>query len=113
MISTQRHSEVSPKGKPVYIIEAHYRDQDPQSPTFLKITDEVNKDFTDVRREVKFWRGVGRTTSRLKAQYFSEELEYVVKLHKDIEPWLEASDDVPVTAAFSDEDDVDIDDVDE
>lgn len=108
MISTQRHSEVSPKGKPVYIVEAHYRD-----PQTLQITDEVNKDFTDVRREVKFWRGVGRTTSRLKAQYFSEELEYVVKLHKDIEPWLEASDDVPVTADFGDEDDVDIDDVDE
>lgn len=86
MISTKRHTETDPKtGKNLYIIETYLRD-----PETRQITDVKNTEYSGVRFKVRFHRGTGRTISKLKAQYFSEYLEYVVTLHKDEEPWVEA-----------------------
>ncbi len=86
MISSKRHTETDPKsGKNLYIIETYLRD-----PETRKITDVKNTEYSGVRFKVRFHRGTGRTTSKLKAQYFSEYLEYLVTLHKDEEPWFEA-----------------------
>lgn len=85
MISSKRHAETDPKtGKNLYIIETYLRD-----PETRQITDVKNTDYSGVRFKVRFHRGTGRTISRLKAQYFSEYLEYVVTLHKDDEAWPE------------------------
>lgn len=85
MISSKRHTETDPKsGKNLYIIETYLRD-----PETRKITNIKNDQYTGVRFKVPFHKGVGRTTSRLKAQFFSEMLEYVVVLHKEEEPWVE------------------------
>ena len=86
MISLKRHTETDPKsGKNLYIIETYLRD-----PETRQITEVKNIDYSGERFKVRFHRGTGRTLSRLKAQYFSEFLEYVVTLHKDEEPWDEA-----------------------
>lgn len=100
MISSKRHTETDHKtGKNLYIIEAYLRD-----PNSLKISDVPNKEFEGTRYKVRFHRGVGRTTNRLKAQWFSEQLEYVVTLHKDEEPWLEVKSGEKVAVDIPDED---------
>lgn len=85
MISSKRHQETDPKtGKNLYIIETYLRD-----PETRQITKIKNDDYSGVRFKVRFHRGTGRTTNRLKAQYFSEYLDYVVTLHENEEPWVE------------------------
>lgn len=84
LISHKTHTEVSSTGKPVYIVETYLR-----NPETGEITDVLNRDYTRELFKVKFYRGVGKTTSRAKAQLFSEQHQYVVKLHKDVEPWPE------------------------
>jgi hypothetical protein len=110
LISSKRHTETDPKtGKNVYIIETYLRDQDTR-----KITDVKNTEYSGVRFKVRFHRGTGRTISRLKAQYFSEFLEYQVTLHKDEEPWFEANAPKRDFVEIIDEDsDYTIDDVDD
>lgn len=109
MISSKRHTETDPKsGKNLYIIETYLRD-----PETHKITEVKNTDYSGVRFKVRFHRGTGRTLSRLKAQYFSEFLEYVVTLHKDEEPWPEIGIDKQTPIEIPDEDsDYSIDDED-
>ena len=83
----------------MYIIEAHYRDINTRL-----ITDEVNRTYNGERFGIPFNKGVGRTTSRAKAQRLSEEYEYVVLLHKDIEPWNEEGiEDTPTSEDYYDE----------
>lgn len=85
MIGYDRHTEVTASGKFIYVIKPYYRDERTR-----QITNEQNIGFSGVRLEVPFYGGVGRTTSRRKAQRFSEEFEYKVYLHKDDNPWPEA-----------------------
>lgn len=90
MIGKTRHTEVTPEGKFIYIIKPHYRDDHTR-----QITNEHNDKFTGRRLKVPFHAGIGRTTSRTKAQKFSEEFEYFVYLHKDDKPWIEAGERAP------------------
>lgn len=85
MISKTRHTEVTPDGKKIYIVEAHPIDIFTHKPS-----PEVNREFQGERMKVRFYAGIGRTTVREKAKAFSEQFGYVVKIHKDDEPWVEA-----------------------
>lgn len=88
MISNVRHDEVSHKtGKHVIIIKTFKRD-----PETRQITNELNKEYFGERWKVRFSHGVGRTTDREIGRRMSEELEYVVFLHKDAEPWPEVKE---------------------
>jgi hypothetical protein len=102
VISKTRHNEKSTSGKFVYIVEAHVRDQNTG-----KITESnpINTEYSGSSKyDVLFRNGVGRCTSRLKAQMLSEQFEYIIKIHKDDKPWEEAKPGKPVTVSFEDED---------
>lgn len=89
MISNLRHTETDPAtGKNLYIIEAHIHEKDEYG-HFLGMG-PLNTDFSRRRWGVDFSKGKARVTSRLLAQMFSEQLGYVVILHKDEQPWYEA-----------------------
>ena len=102
MISNKTHTEVSPSGKPVYIIETYLKD-----PLTGEITDVLNKDYNREIFKIMFYRGVGKTTSRAKAQLLSEQHQYVVRLHKNVKPWIEAEETAKSeTMEIDDEEDV-------
>lgn len=102
MISNKTHTEVSPSGKPVYIIETYLKDPDTG-----EITDVLNKEYNREIFKILFYRGVGKTTSRAKAQILSEQHQYVVRLHKNVKPWVEAGEpERPETMEIDDEEDV-------
>ena len=107
MISNKTHTEVSTTGKPVYILETYLKD-----PETGALTDVLNKDYSREIAKIPFHRGIGKTTSRAKAQLLSEQHQYVVKLHKDVEPWPEAGENQRAETMKIDEetDSLDIDD---
>lgn len=110
LISTKRHTEISPRsGDPVYVIETYLKDYETQ-----KITNVLNTEFNKELYNVRFYNGRGRTTSREKAKLLSEQHDYVVYLHKDVEPWLEVKEGRENTdAAFLDTDEEDAQEIDE
>lgn len=70
-ISRRRHTERTPDGEPLYIIET------------------PNEDYEGRRSAVRFFNGVGKTKYADKAKMFSDSLGYTVKIHEDVEPWVE------------------------
>ena len=116
MISKRRHTRTF-NGKPVYVIEAHVRpdpSEDPRYRSWMVPVDEsqpIAKEFNGTRYKVDFRHGIGMTTSRAKAQLFSEQHHYIVCLHEDVDPWIEAKPGQPVVLNLEeDEDVVDVDD---
>lgn len=118
MISSIRHNETY-KDKFVYLIKPHFRDR-----ATGKISDEHNVEYNKTLWDVRFYNGVGKTTSRKKAQIFSEQYEYFVEIHKDDTPWPEIDeysktnknvstlnfDDEDENYSYIDETEVDFDD---
>jgi len=101
LISNKTHTEVSSTGKPVYIVETYLKD-----PGTGIVTDVLNIGYTKELFNVKFYRGVGKTTSRAKAQLFSEQHQFVIKLHKETKPWPEAGENqMANTLEIDDEED--------
>lgn len=100
MISSRRHNETDPRtGKNLYIIEAYLRDAET-----LEITDVPNREFEGDRYKIRFHRGVGRTISRQKAQWCSEQHDMVVTLHQDDKPWIEVKEGQRDVVPIDDED---------
>lgn len=80
-ISRRRHTERTPDGEPLYIIET------------------PNEEFEGKRANVLFYKGVGKTKFLDKAKLFSGALGYTVKIHEDAEPWEEVTNTKPDPAA--------------
>ena len=90
MISKNRHNETTSNGRFIYVIKPNFvKRVITHNQEDTEISNKHNKDFNGIRYDVHFRNGIGRTTSRAKAKLFSEELSYVVQLHKDDTPWVE------------------------
>lgn len=88
MISKVRHGETTQSGEPLYIIEAHFKERDDKG--VETISPEINKDFEKTRYGIPFHKGIGRTQHQRLAQWCSEQFDMVVRIHKDVKPWVEA-----------------------
>lgn len=84
MISDKRHTETDPgSGRNLYIIETY------MNPKYTDGQISINTAFNGERFGIPFRKGVGRTVSRLKAKWCSENLGYKVYIHQDDTPWEE------------------------
>ena len=73
-IARRRHTERTPEGEPLYIIET------------------PNEEYEGRRSAVRFFRGVGKTKYAEKAKMFSDSLGYTVRIHEDVAPWVEVKE---------------------
>ena len=75
-IARRRHTERTPEGEPLYIIET------------------PNEEFEGRRNAVRFFGGIGKTKYPEKAKLFSDSLGYTVRIHEETEPWVEVKEAV-------------------
>ena len=75
-IARRRHTERTPEGEPLYIVET------------------LVEDYEGRRASVRFFNGVGKTKYRDKAILFSDSLGYTVRIHEEVEPWVEVKEAV-------------------
>lgn len=107
MIAKSRHTEVTPSGKFIYVVRTNFRTKAlPESnPLDYTISNKHNNEFSGERYNVVFRNGIGRTTSRIKAKFLSEDLGYIVQIHKDDSPWEEINQDTKSDYLSYDDDD--------
>ena len=102
-ISKKTHTQTTPDGEPLYIVETRLFNDIPEKG---KKKGDLNDEFDGTRAKIRFRNGIGKTKSEEKAKFFSETLGYMIKLHEDVKSWIEAPDGVaPSTATFEPEDD--------
>lgn len=74
IVRKKRSKETTSNGKPLYIIETPI------------------KDYNGTKFQIKFYKGVGKTEHRWKAQALSEQFGYSVIIPRGEEPWVERPD---------------------